>query len=120
MQKEVDLVRKDCLINNLENSTDVTITVNDIEHNIKKCPRGKRIFTFNNDTLINKKCLISDLHRKVLTYNTNYADLYAVIKNCAIYNTETFQNNKNTMFYNIFVALFFIVIIFNIIHKLDL
>ena len=118
--KEVDLVRKDCLINNLEKSSDVTITVDDIEHNIKKCPRGKRIFDFDNNSLINKKCFISDLHRKVTMYNTNYADLSDVIKNCKVYSVESFQDEKNNTIHKITVSLFFLVILLSVVRKLNL
>ena len=96
MAKRVDLVRKDCLINNLEVSPKITITVDDIEHEIKKCPRGQRIFDYGKNININKKCFISDLNRKVGMYNTNYGDISNVINNCKIYRREAFGNSSLT------------------------
>ena len=85
MLRTVDLVRKECLIRNLERSQNITVNYNDIENIIAMCPRGTNIYDPRNEIEINKNCFISDLHRNVPTFNANYGEIGNSIRNCKLY-----------------------------------
>jgi len=104
MTKVIDLVRKSCLIRNIERLNKSKITIQDIEDTIKQCPRGTRIFTKDPNVEINQYCLTGDLYKKVNDYNLTYADIADSIGNCTVYNrVEGFgMLNNNT---NIILAL---------------
>ena len=96
MTKIVELVRKSCLIRNIERLNKSKITIQDIEDTIKQCPRGTRVFTNNPDVRINQYCLTGDLYKKVNDYNLTYADIADSIRNCTVYNrVEGFGMSNN-------------------------
>lgn len=118
MSKHVDEFRKDCIINNLEISPKVNITLQDIQNNILKCPRGRSSLNLTDKSLINKKCFISDLNRKVTMYNTNYADIADVVRNCTIVNDDRIEHfnpihlyKQNSTSFAIIIGIFIFIVL---------
>ena len=83
MAKVIDLVRKSCLLNNLQLINRETIRTKDIEREIKKCPHGQRIYNYDDRIPINRDCLVSDISRKVGHNLVSYGDISNAMKNCS-------------------------------------
>lgn len=112
MAKVIDLVRKSCLLRNLEHINKEIIYVNDIEREISKCPRGKRIYNYNNRIPIKRDCLVADIYSKVGSPVVNYGDIADSIKNCSMHYEHFGGRVPDYIYYFVFLVLL-LVLMFN-------
>lgn len=107
---DIDLVRTDCVIRNLELLPKSRLNNEDIYRAINQCPKG--FFIKNKQSKINKQCFVSDLYRKA-QYNATKGHVSSAIDNCSIYDQslEPFTNIKQNNLMNLILFVIAIYII---------
>jgi hypothetical protein len=110
MVKVIDLVRKSCLLRNLERINKEVIYVNDIEREINKCPNGQRIYNHDDRIPINRDCLVADIHMNVGSRVINYGDISNAIKTCSTHYEHYGGRVPNGVYKFVFFILLLILI----------